>query len=277
MNLIKATILIICCVQMAVCCASAAQMSEQDIQSTFVQANDAFRKANAIADDVDAADKLYGQAILGYEKIIAGSGVMNSRLYYNLGNAYLLKDDLGRAILNYRNARVLDESNTDIDKNLTFARSRRLDKIETTTEKKVFARLLFWHYGFSMKSRFVAACIGFAVLCLAMTIRIWRPAVPGAVVVCVIAAIFTVCLAVSVGVDRHGRINDRFGVIVADSVEARTGDGAGYPLSFKDALHAGTEFDLLEQRPGWWHVRLANGSDTWIPDTTAQQVISSRR
>jgi hypothetical protein len=277
MNLIKAIILVICCVQISVCCADAVEMRNQDVQSTFVQANEAFRKANAIAGDADAADKLYGQAILGYEKIIAEGGIMNSLLYYNLGNAYLLKDDLGRAILNYRNALMLDESNADIAKNLAFARSRRLDKVEATTEKKVFEKLLFWHYGFSMKSRFVAACIGFAVLCLGLTIKIWRPAVPGTIAVCIIAAIFTVCSGVSVGVDRHVRINEHYGVIVADSVEARTGDGAGYPLSFKDALHSGTEFDLLEQRPGWWHVRLANGTDTWIPDIAAGQIISGRR
>jgi hypothetical protein len=262
---------------MSVCFADTDEMSEQDIQSTFVQANEAFRKANAIVDDVDAAGKLYSQAILGYERIIAEGGIMNNKLFYNLGNAYLLEGDLGNAILNYRNAQMLDESNVDIRKNLVFARSRRLDEIEATTEKKVFERLLFWHYGLSMKSRFVAACIGFAVLCLIMTIRIWRPAVPGTIAVCIVVAILTMSLAVSVSLDRHVRLNEHYGVIVADSVEARTGDGPGYPLSFKGALHAGTEFDLLEQRPGWWHVRLVNGTDAWIPDTTAGQIISGRK
>lgn len=139
------------------------------------------------------------------------------------------------------------------------------------------ARILLLHgAGGSMKSSFVAAFIGFAVVCLVMTIRIWRPAVPGTIAACIVVAIFTVCLAVSVGVDRNVRINERCGIILADSVEARQGDGPGYSLSFKGALHAGTEFDLLEQRPGWWHVCLANGTDAWIPDTAAQQVISGR-
>ncbi len=276
MNLIKAVILIVCCGPISVCCAAVEQMSDQDIHSTFIQANDAFREANALTDDAAAAGKLYSQAILSYEKIITAGGVLNSKLFYNLANACLLKGDIGRAILNYRNARMLDESDADIRKNLAFARSRRLDEIEVTTEKKVFERLFFWHYNLSMKSRFVAACIGFAVVCLAITIRMWRPALPGTVAACIVVAIATVCLVVSVGVDRHVRINDRCGVILADSVEARQGDGPGYPLSFKGPLHAGTEFDLLEQRPGWWHVRLANGTDAWIPDTAARQVISGR-
>ncbi|MCD6394824.1 MAG: hypothetical protein J7M40_15135 [Planctomycetes bacterium] len=276
MNLIKAVILIACCGLVYVCHAAGAEMSDQDIHSTFVQANEAFRKADTLTDDADAAGKLYSQAILGYEKIINQGGVLNSKLFYNLANACLLKGDVGNAILNYRNAQVLDESDADIGKNLAFARSRRLDEIEATTEKKVFERLFFWHYDFSMKSRFLAACIGFAVVCLILTIRIWRPAAPGTVAACIVVAIFTVCLAVSVGIGQHVRTKDRCGVILADSVEARQGDGPGYPLSFKGPLHAGTEFDLLEQRPGWWHVRLANGTDAWIPDTAAQQVISGR-
>ena len=276
MNLIKAVILVACCGQISVCCAAVEEMSDHDIRSTFIQANEAFRKANALTDDAAAAGKLYSQAILGYERIITEGGVLNSKLFYNLGNAYLLKGDIGRAILNYRNAQVLDESDADIRKNLAFARSRRLDEIEVTTEKKVFEKLFFWHYDFSIKSRFIVACVGFAVVCLTLTIRMWRPAVPGMVAVCIVATIATVCLAVSVGIDRHVRINDHCGVILADSVEARQGDGPGYPLSFKGPLHAGTEFDLLQQRPGWWHVRLANGTDAWIPDTTAGQVISGR-
>ena len=61
-----------------------------------------------------------------YKRILAIKPDMLSALV-NLGNAYLLKGNLGNAILNYRNARMLDESNVDIRKNLAFARSRCLD------------------------------------------------------------------------------------------------------------------------------------------------------
>lgn len=249
------------------------KMSEQDIYSTFMQANDAFRKANSLTDDAESAKDYYSQAILGYEKIIDQGGVSNSKLFYNLANAYLLKGDLGRAILNYRNAESLDGSDADIQKNLAFARSQRLDKVEVTAAKKVMERLFFWHYDFSMRGKLLVGSICFAIVCLAVTVRLWFPAVGGSIVLAVIAAIVTVALGVSVGVDRYVRVNERCGVIVAVTVNARQGDGAGYPLSFEEPLHAGTEFDLLEQRPGWWHVRLTNGNDAWISDTTGELVI----
>ena len=54
------------------------------------------------------------------------------------------------------------------------------------------------------------------------------------------------------------------GVITAASVVARQGDGHSYEPSFGSALHGGTEFRLLEDRGEWWHIRLADGRETWI-------------
>ena len=62
------------------------------------------------------------------------------------------------------------------------------------------------------------------------------------------------------------------GVITDRDVLARQGDGQNYPPSFKDPLHAGTEFDVLERRPGWLHIRLSDNNDGWIPDNTAELI-----
>jgi len=54
-------------------------------------------------------------------------------------------------------------------------------------------------------------------------------------------------------------------VIIAKSIIARQGDGENYPQSFTEPLHAGVEFDVIEQRPNWLHIELPDGQDTWIP------------
>jgi hypothetical protein len=51
---------------------------------------------------------------------------------------------------------------------------------------------------------------------------------------------------------------------------ARQGDAASYPPSFKDPLHSGTEFILIEKRTGWFHIKLSDDSDGWIPETSAE-------
>jgi len=62
------------------------------------------------------------------------------------------------------------------------------------------------------------------------------------------------------------------GVILVEEVIARQGDGDNYPPSFKDPLHAGTEFVLLEARTSWVQIRLSDGSEGWIPDQAAERI-----
>jgi len=48
--------------------------------------------------------------------------------------------------------------------------------------------------------------------------------------------------------------------------------GRNYPPSFKEPLHEGTEFNLLEKRSGWFHIKLFDGSEGWIPDDSAETI-----
>ncbi len=246
-----------------------ASVSREDLHALLNEANAAFQQANA-AQDPDAGRQLFDKAILLYEKIIDAGGIRNAGLYYNLANAYLLKDDLGRAILNYRRAERLDRSDLNIKKNLAFARSRRIDRVETAAPKRVLETLYFWHYDLSLRTKFLLACLAFAVLCLAGIAMIWRGRGTTSTAGAVLAGVLVVSLLASILVETRRRSSERFGVITTAEVVARQGDGPNYPPSFKDPLHEGTEFDLIEQRPGWLHIRLADGADAWIPEHAAE-------
>jgi len=248
-----------------------AQLPSNQLYPLFNQANEAFRQANAIAGDPQA-EKLYEKAILSYERIINETRIRNAGLYYNLANAYLLKGDLGKAILNYRRAQKLDSSDENIRKNLTFARSRTIDLIKPRTEKRVLQTLFFWHYDFALKTKFILTLLFFAALCITLTVMIWLGRSAPATVAAVICAILVVCFFVSVTVEANSKARTISGVITSQQVVARQGDGQGYPASFKDPLHEGTEFDLIEHRPGWFHIKLSDGSDGWMPDTTAELI-----
>ncbi|MCQ3980520.1 MAG: hypothetical protein DPW09_44490, partial [Anaerolineae bacterium] len=76
-----------------------------------VTPTEAMRVAN---EDYEAGN--YADAASIYEAIIA-SGLHNSNVYYNLGNAYFKQEDLGRAILNYRRAQRLDPRDADTTAN----------------------------------------------------------------------------------------------------------------------------------------------------------------
>lgn len=245
-------------------------LPEEQVYTLFNQANEVFRQANSTVGDADKANSLYEKAILGYEKIVREGRIENPKLYYNLANAYLLKGDLGRAILNYRHAENLYKSNSDIQKNLTLARSRRVDKVEIKTEKQILQTLVFWHYDFSMRSKFTVACVCFAVFCLALTVMIWFGRSAPLTAVTGVSAVLLVCFIGSLAVEGYSQAVNLSGVIIAPEVVAYQGDGQNYPPSFKAPLHAGTEFELIERRPGWFHIKLADESDGWIPQSTAE-------
>ncbi|HOV76979.1 MAG TPA: hypothetical protein PLS24_03065, partial [Sedimentisphaerales bacterium] len=90
--------------------------------------------------------------------------------------------------------------------------------------------------------------------------------------VAVLACALVVSLLVSILIETHRQSAVRFGVITVSEIVARQGDGPNYPPSFKDPLHAGTEFELIEQRPGWLHIRLSDGTEAWVPQDAAEQV-----
>jgi len=247
-------------------------LPKEQVYSLFNQANQFFREANTTTNDPDQAQKLYEKAILNYEKIISDGRIKNSKLYYNLGNAYILKDDLGRAILNYRRAQKLDKADTNIQKNLAFARSRRIDTVEVKTEERILETLFFWHYDFSIKTKFLVTCICFAIVCISVTMMLWRGKSATWVATAAICGLLTACFLASVVLETRSRANTICGVITDQQVVARQGDGPNYPESFKDPLHAGTEFDLLERRSGWFHIMLSDDSDGWIPDNAADLI-----
>ncbi len=251
--------------------AAAGELTGEEMSSLFHQGNEAFSRANAATDD-SVRERLYDKAILSYEKIINDGGVRNARLYYNLANAYFLREDVGRAILNYRRAEKLDSANGDIKKNLAFARSRRMDKVKLKTEKRVLQTLFFWHYDFSIKTRFTLSCLFFAVVCVSLTVMVWLGRSAPVTVIAVVSGILTICFFGSVMFDAHTKAHKICGVITATEVVAHQADWQKSPASFKEPLHAGTEFDLLEQRPGWLHIKLADNSDGWLPDDAAEVI-----
>lgn len=249
-----------------------AKLPKEQIYMLFSQANDAFRQANSIRSNSEKAEKLYDKAILSYEKIIDQGQIKNAGLYYNLANTYFLKGDLGAAILNYRRAERLDSSDANIRKNLSFARSRRTDKVKLKTEKRILQTLFFWHYDFSLKTKFILVCVFFGLTCIGLTITIWFGRWAPATATAAVATLLTLCFLVSLIVDANTQAARISGVITADEVIARQGDGRSYEPSFKEPLHTGTEFDLLERRSEWFHIKLADDNEAWIPDDNAELI-----
>jgi hypothetical protein len=244
-------------------------LTDQEVVDLFNEANTLFREANETSErDAGAARDLYRRAALRYERITREGGIQNGQLFYNIGNAYFRSEDLGRAILNYRRAEMYMPDDASLTQNLQFARSRRLDRFEEAEETKVLHTLLFWHYDVSPSIRSTLFVILSGFFWIGATVRLRRrQLVPvwGLVISGLLAALLLGSLVVdsTSGADRHS------GVVLAQQVVARKGDGNSYEPSFTEPLHAGTEFRLIDERQDWLQIQLPDGRECWVPSEAA--------
>lgn len=227
------------------------------------QANRAFEQA-LTSPTPEAAQDYYQQAIAGYEQLVA-AGIHNARLYYNLGNAYFRRNDLGHAILHYRRGLRLEPGNRQLQANLNYARSRRIDHIEVSGQPQhaLLPQLFFWSDEVSVPTQWTLALLGYGLAWgCAFWHLFWRRAsllwgLAGAAFCCLI-------FASSAWLTQSQYTTRPAGVIVAEEVVVRKGNGESYTPQLPQPLHAGTEFVVLEARGSWLAIQLDNGTSGWI-------------
>jgi hypothetical protein len=242
-------------------------------------------KVSADTKAMEAANRLYQvgnyhEAGRIYEQII-NQGVQDSTVYFNLGNAYYRQGDLGRAIVNYQRASLLNPRDADIQANLDLAREQAgivlglenalasvpgplgilLDmtgKWLTVNETAVLA-LAFW---------FLAGLLLLG----------WRLMAPGrgrsTLRLAAVLILFIMLLTgLSLGTRLYAEQTLPGGVVIAPSVAVSTEPGEQFITSY--SLQSGTEVSVAETNGNW--ARLAVPGDaveSWIPLDAVELVAS---
>lgn len=256
--------------------AARAALSRAEAHQLLAEASERFRAAAAsLESDRDKARREFEASIACYERLVDEGGVRNGRVYYNVGNAYLLMGDVGRAILNYRRAERLIPTDPNLRANLAEARRRVPNRIESTAQSRVRRVLLFWHEQTPARLRFAvfggAYCLAW-LWSAARTARLlawgsWWPVAASAVVAGASLA--------SLLFEQRERASAVDAVIVAPQTIGRKGpDARAYQPSFTEPLHAGVEVRLVERRPGWVLARLSDGRETWIEASAVEPVLA---
>lgn len=242
-----------------------AELSESEIGDLFSQGKELFRRANDLMhEDAVKSRELYGKAALRFERIVREGGIRNGKLYYNLGNAYFRVNDIGRAILNYRLAQQFIPNDPNLQQNLDYARKRRMDRVEVSQKSKALRAAFFWHYDFSTKTRSTVFMLAFLLVWVAAGVRLfWRRATLNWIMG--VSAVISLLFLASLIAESVSRGQSAAGVVIAEEAVARKGDSESYEPSFKEPLHSGTEFDVVEDRGEWLHVRLADSRTCWLP------------
>ncbi len=213
---------------------------------------------------------LFRKAADGFEALLA-DGVENGYLHYNLANAYLQTDDLGRAILHYRRGQRFIGTDEQLRANLEFARSLRRNRIQSSGEKAIWETVFFWHYETSTGVRLAVCLLAYAGFWLLLTLRIYQKRARVVPVVCLLGLLW-VSAGTSVLVESWNRSHVREGVTIQDDITVRKGNGEASAAAFREQLHEGVEFVILEERPGWYRIELPDGNSGWIRQSQAEVV-----
>lgn len=217
----------------------------------------------------DYLEGRYAEAAWGYESLLA-RGERNGHVLYNLGNACLRNGKLGKAILQYRKALLLLPRDGDLEANLAYARSLRLDRLEPDVEGSSPLRALtFWYRGLNLREFLTAFLVLHALLWAVALLRLYRPseAFSWAFVLLLLAS---VSAAGAAAFKWRDTLHASDGVILDKEVEARAGFTERDTVLF--VLHEGAEFEILGEEAGWWKIELADGKKGWIPARSAGKV-----
>jgi len=251
------------------------QNLSHETTTIFQEAKALFLKGNDMAeDDPEKALEYYKKSAYYFESLYLRHGIKNGKLFYNIGNAFYRANNIGKAILYYKNAELYIPNNDNLKKNLEFVRSKRLDNIMEKERRKILRTIFFWHYDIAANQKlniFIATFILiwlWASLLLVFKKKFLRR-------ILILTIIISTVFLVSYSIDLLNQVLNREGVILSDSIVARKGDGITYQPSFNEPLHEGTEFYLIEERRDWLNIELMDGKRCWIPQKSGGLVLEN--
>lgn len=224
---------------------------------------EAYHEGNVLYQNGDFAG-----AVAAYEEVLAG-GVTAPELEYNLANAYLKENQVGKAILHYRRALRLDPTSESARANIDYARSLTQD---VKPEDSRNARWT-WIRRFRLGPQTAAALLflAFTGFCTMAGLRIWgwkRKAWTG--VLQGTLGGLALLLAAALVFEWTEMEGHAEGVILASEVEVHAGPADTYTVSFR--LHEGTEAELLRESEGWVEIRVSDRLQGWVRKDTLAAV-----
>lgn len=208
----------------------------------------------------------YLKAISIYESVIANQGV-NATLYMNLGNCWLKRDEIAKAILCYERAYLIDPSDPDIRFNLELARTKTVDKVSPVNQlfivvwfKKLLAVLDVNGWAVLTIVLFTLAIIMTGVLLLSKKRGVRKISFSFGVIFLLLSI-----LSITFATTQMGNIRNRdTAIIMSPSVTVKsTPSGNGTDLFI---IHEGRKVQILDSSmKEWVEIRLEDGNTGWIP------------
>ncbi len=232
---------------------------------------------NQSTEDVILANKEYNEghyeiAIDLYEKVV-DKGFASAELFYNLGNAYFKTDAIPESIFYYEKALKLDPRNKDIQFNLNIANSRKIDKIEEVPD------LFYIKWWKSIKALFSPNNWAMITVIFFITIfifgiffiisRNYRIRKTSFWISVTAIAFFLLSLLISIQ-SNNEFMSDDYAIVFDPTITVKSSPTVSSVDLF--VIHEGTKIEILDKVEGWYEIRIANGSEGWLPESAIKKI-----
>lgn len=191
---------------------------------------------------------------------IAAKHVVNGDLYYNIGNAYFKKGDVGRSILWYERALKLIPGDPDLIFNHNFVSGLVVDKAEIKSNPLLDV-FFFWKKKISTRSVAFLAVSLFALFILSSIVRTIKPVrwlkYPERVIFG-----FSLIFIFSAFHDYYKVRFEKEAVVVSETVSVRSGLSQDTTELFR--LHGGTKVNIDEELRGYAKIRFSEDKIGWV-------------
>jgi len=229
---------------------------------------------NVFEKGVKAYEERNYTSALNYFLSLENEGIINSDLYYNIGNTYFRLQEKGKAILYFKKALKVQPNNQNARRNLDFALTIIKDKqVETDSEpiSKLWKSL---YNSLSLDTFAVILLMNFFFLILIIDIMILRyrkrdKTVPMFVMI-LLLVFFLLFSVLSYLKWQHYHSNDE-GVLISSSAIGYSGPDEEFTRVF--TIHEGMIFEIEKQENNWSLIKLGNGLGGWIKTGTYERVV----
>jgi tetratricopeptide (TPR) repeat protein len=220
-------------------------------ERTFVRALELFDHAKTAGE--------YREAAQLFESLLTDD-YQNGAVFYNAGNAYFRAGDFGRAIANYRKAKIFRPRDARLDANLRQALAVAPGRLAQPPEP-FWKHILFWSEWLSFPEKFQAIfgvfCLGLAFGVSAVLLRrkrlFWF-------------AGFGLAITLVLSVDAFltdANMHSRHAVVTAETMP-RLGSGDRYEAAFNQPLKDGAEFTIIDRNGDWVLGHFEGIGDGWV-------------
>ena len=240
---------------------------EGSLAGETIQPNTIFFEANRFY-----KTEKYPQAIEAYEELVA-AGMASGHLFYNLGNAYIKKGIVGKAILNYERALQHLPRDADVKSNLEYARSLVVGETMTDEYNWLLSRVFFLVHYLNLDELTAAVSLLYislmAILILGVLFRGSRRAANYGIAILGILLLFSaVCFALRL----HQTQFEQRAVITSESAEARFEPSDAATSHF--TLHEGMVIEVLEVQSEWSKIERRDGKAGWVRSSAFETLFS---